>query len=200
MITSPWYSCFFQPAEWSSLNIIQGPVLEPVTLADLKNTDYLRDVDIDAEAALFADLIKLAREIGEPQAGMKFMTQTWRAGFNCHVNVFRFPFGNLQAVNEVRVLQADGTENVQDPGLYSFTTGNNAVFWKRTDNSTSWTDTERRFNVFEIDFTVGWATAADVPQTVKTGMMKLISHLYYNREETIMMPPNVFGPVARYVF
>lgn len=165
-------------------NLVTGPTVEPVSLAELQANDYMRSLDLDSESVLFNEYLVAAREDAEKLMNRKIMTQTWKVSFDRPVSSFHFPFGNLQTVNEVRIIQADGTVDVQDTSKYQFSTGEDAVFWLRADNSSEWTETERPFSCFEIDFTVGWATPGNVPQSIKNGIMAMVAYKYYNREET----------------
>lgn len=191
----------FKPAEWSSLDRILAPTQEPITLGDLRDTEYLRDIDIDHESQQIESFIKAARETAEAQTSRKFLTQTWRAAFDCYPCRVDFPFGQLQAVDAVRVIQADGTADIQDTDRYTVTTGDNGILWKRTDNGTDWTETERKHRFFEIDFTVGWADPDSIPEEIINGIKRILAMLYYNRDNPdFKVPGNIFHGSRRILF
>lgn len=170
------------------------PSIEPVTINDLKSSDYFRDIDIDLEQTFFENKIKEARERGQRLTNKKFMLQTWKAVLNCYPKKFTFPWPYLQDVTEVRVIGEDGTPTVEDTEKYDFTIGDNAELWLKKDQE--WSETDRSYWFFEIEFEVGFSDAASLPTTIKESMKQLIGYLYYNREEINIKVPNVFASEA----
>lgn len=176
------------------LTEIIPPSIEPLTINDLKNSDYFKDIDIDLEQTFFEQKIKEARERGQKLTNKKFMLQTWKVVLDCYPKKFIFPWPYLQNVTEVRVIQVDGTITIEDTEKYDFTIGDNAELWLKKDQE--WSETDRSSWFFEIEFEVGFSDAASLPTTIKESMKQLIGYLYYNREEINIKVPNVFASEA----
>ncbi len=88
--------------------LIDGPAVEPITLAEMKT--YLR-VDDDAEDELVAGLIKAARLLVEASSRRILVEQLWRVTLDRwpQGDTVMLPLSPLMAVESINVLDADGT-------------------------------------------------------------------------------------------
>lgn len=177
---------------YPSLNIVTPPTKYPLTIDGLKNNQFLKDIDIEAERTDFDILyIPMATEKVEKWTGRRLLTQTWKATFDCLVNKYSFPYGMLQSVSSIKVIQDDGTEDIQDPDNYSFTTGDDAKVWLKYNSI--WDTTNRLNGNFVIEFVIGWLDAADLPVDIKANMYPVIADLYYNREALVDQKATLFN-------
>jgi uncharacterized phiE125 gp8 family phage protein len=88
--------------------LIDGPAVEPVTLAEMKT--YLR-VDDDAQDEIVAGLIKAARLLVEATSRRILVEQSWRVVMDRwpQGGVVMLPLSPLIAVESIKVFDAAGT-------------------------------------------------------------------------------------------
>lgn len=180
-----------------ALQRITAPTSEPLTLAETKT--HLR-VSINDDDALITSLIVAARMMAEEYTGRAFITQSWRMWIDAFPHggdaygegvyetstsllVKRYviiPRPPLLAVTGVASYDDEGVGTVfaaehyfvdtaSDPGRLALRTG------------ASWPLAGRVTNGISIDFDAGYGGSADVPASIKAGMLAHIGHLYENR-------------------
>lgn len=172
------------------LNLIPGPVIEPVTIADLNASDFLKDIDFSdpKEIELFDNvLIPTARELVEHELDRALLTQTWEMSFDGMPSVIEFPKGELQSVTSVKVISESGVESIQSASLYQVVTGDRGKLFLKSGSV--WTTTTRAYDLLRVRFVCGWTAAANIPKAIKTAIMMTIAQLYANREATD--PPEI---------
>lgn len=175
-----------------ALRVVTQPENEPVSLPEAKL--HLR-VEHNEEDGLIASLIKTAREVAETSF-------TWRAlaiqTFEYTLDRFpseRFiylPRPPLKTVESISYKDRTGTETVLNADSYIVDTAaepGRVVLAPEV----SWPDVELYpTSAVRIRFTAGYDNA-DIPESIKQGMLLMIGHWYENRETVIV------GSVAREV-
>src|SRR5436190_20762469 len=104
------------------LNLITAPVMEPVTLAELKTWCK---TDIDDDDMTLNRLIVAAREYCENRTGRAFLTQTWDLVLDDLFNYeIRLPRPPCQSITSFNYIDMGG--NVQPYTAFIGTTGSPA--------------------------------------------------------------------------
>lgn len=157
-----------------------APVSEPVTVEEAKA--YLR-IDGSSEDTLISSLILTSRLHIEAALGLALMTQEWSLvldGWPAS-GVVRLPLRPIQAVSEVRVLDADGSPSVVDTQSYVVDTAGTPPRLIATE--AGWPKPGRAANGIEIDFKAGYGTSsADVPEPIRKALLLLVAHWYEHRD------------------
>lgn len=170
-----------------SLELITGPAVEPVSLADAKA--YLR-VDTGDEDALIARLIAAARAAAERATGRAFMAQTWRLWLDLWPDewAIEIPRPPLIGVNSVTTYDASGNATVVDAESYLVdvvSVPGRIVFRNAVLPPVSL----REANAIAVEFDAGYGDADDVPAGICAGVLAWIAHLYESRGDAAAAPP-----------
>jgi uncharacterized phiE125 gp8 family phage protein len=154
--------------------LIQPPLAEPLTLADLKG--HIR-VDGDDEDTLLASLIAVAREHLERATGLALISQGWRLYLdgwpdNGPLEILRGP---VLSVDAVRAFDELGEESeVVLAGHVLDGVRRPARLWLRERPAA-----RQAINGVEVDFTAGFGeSGADIPDTLKRAMLVHAAHCY----------------------
>ena len=164
-----------------AMSLTTGPTAEPITNAEAK--DHLR-VDAATEDNLIETLITVAREQFELETGRVLMTQTWEQLFDyfpAEITLLRFP---VQSITSIKYLDTDGTEQTLATTEYvvdikSEPTRIVEEFGK------DWPVTRDTVNAVTVTFVAGYVDAASVPESIKSAIKLLLSHLFENREAVV---------------
>ena len=173
-------------ASHHALEIVDAPLITPVSVAEVKEQLRIETSDSDA---IITRLINVAVAYTDVKGalGQAMISQKWAQwlGPNPTQQVVLI-LGPVQAVNAVKYYDTDGD-------LQTDTIGNYEVFG--TEFSTkvgpkdgfSWPVTQNREDAIKIEYTIGYGDAAsDVPDTIRHALMMLIGHWYDHREQTAM--------------
>jgi len=159
--------------------VVSGPSDEPITLSEAKA--WLK-VDDSAEDALIESLISAARRKAEQYAGQLLLTQTVREyfdGFPPYQIELSFP---ANSITSVKYKDETGTEQTVSSADYSADIVSKAPrIWINPDKA--WPTTGSYPNAVSIEYSTGYATASNVPDTFKTAICLLLAFLYENRED-----------------
>lgn len=162
------------------LELQAGPVEEPVTLAELKNS--LR-VDETADDLLLNSLITAARLSIETSSGTIMINQSWSFYRNAirGKGAVHLPLSPLQTVDEIRLHHSDGTTSTLSEDEYSVDPAKTAPKVQFRNTTTSKV-CNQELNSIEIRFTAGFgASATVVPDDLKQAVLMLASHWYEQR-------------------
>lgn len=179
--------------------LLTGPLVEPVTLADIKG--YLR-LDGNHEDRLINSLMTAARLMVEAESGRCLIAQNWRMVFDHWPigGVIRVPVSPLISLIEARVYDTDG-EPVSVPLDYFNvdTLGDPARIVSRQSLPLP----GRAFGGIEIDVRVGYGeTQADVPMPLRQAVRAIVARWFENRgddpEKVPAMPQEVKALIAPY--
>jgi uncharacterized phiE125 gp8 family phage protein len=161
-----------------SLELVQGPAVEPVTLDETKKFIRVQHADEDA---LISHLITVARQECERVTGFAMITQTW----NLHLDYMPdrswiyIPKPPLVQVEEFSYLDPDGLPVVIPPEDYWVDTFSKPA---RLEVS-SWPAMSSWINTAVIRFVAGYGDAPqDVPAHNRQGMLLTVADLYEHRE------------------
>lgn len=162
-----------------SLDLIAGPAVEPVTLADAKQ--HLR-VDGTAEDAFIQTLIVTSRLHVEAALGLALITQQWTLRLDRWPDglALELPLRPVTSVEAIRVLPATGAGIDVDPAACVLDGRANPA---RLVLSSPLPQPGAAALGIEIDFTAGFgAEASDVPAPIRHAILLLVAHWYENRE------------------
>lgn len=185
-----------------------APVIEPVTLAEVKTGLKIYETGDDADLNL---LIKTARIWAETYTNLGFIEQTWEQVQDRANDVYKLrrgPVLSIEKIEYIASMDAD-TRLTVAVSLYTFS-------GRRVRTRSTW-PSHRGFASWITTFKVGYydlpavnpegsyeAARAAVPEVIRRAVIQLVGHLYENREgqggeakyEVIakaqgLMPPNV---------
>ncbi|MGH6922550.1 MAG: head-tail connector protein [Propylenella sp.] len=151
--------------------LLEGPVAEPVTLAEAKA--HLR-IDGDDEDDLIGALTVAARVATETEIRRVMIAQSWRA----FVEVWpeegiELPVQPALSVEAVRAIDTESMATLLDAEDHAFDIADGSVELK---NPLVGTDH------YEIDFLAGYgASSADVPQPLRQAILMLAAHWHEHR-------------------
>lgn len=170
------------------LDVLEGPAVEPVSLAEVKA--FLR-LEHDEEDGLLSALIRAARQFCESSVRRRLIRQRLRLVSDDLYPVHRLPAGPVQRVEQVVLMDAQGRADVLPEAAY-------VVSGDRLASLTRWPEPRRPVGGFRVDYQVGYGeTPEDVPEPLRQGIRMLVAHWYENREavqdigQSAMMPLGV---------
>lgn len=169
-----------------ALKIITGPTVEPVSLQQAKL--HLRvigdpsDVSANPEDTYISALIVAARQRAEHLTGRALMPQTLELALDSFSRVIRLPRPPLASVASVKYLDSEGNLQTLDPSSYIVADHSEPACLVSAE---SWPATKDAPNAVLIRYVAGYATAPEVPETIKAWMLLCIGMLYANRESVV---------------
>lgn len=154
--------------------LIHPPQAEPLTLAEVKA--HLR-LDAGEEDALFAALIRTAREHLERVTGLCLLRQTWRLYLDGWPPGDVIPIGKgpVQAIETILVFDGQGrSTDITAADRLLDGEARPARLWLRDPSAPG-----RAMNGIEIDFIAGYGEAGtDVPDTLKRAMLMHVAQMF----------------------
>lgn len=167
---------------YSSLSLVTGPAVEPVTRDQFK---LHARITRDDEDSLIDSLLKAARRYIEARQRRAIVTQTWRLTLDTFPAWgLVIPLPPLQSVSSITYVDNDGTTQTLDPSAYSVDTrsepGRVEPAWGQY-----WPSARFQNNAVTVQFVAGYGLADSAPDTTKTAIKLLAAHWYENREATI---------------
>ncbi len=185
------------------LLLTQGPLVEPVSLAEAKA--HLR-VDSADEDTLIASLITSARVHIETTLGQALNTQNWSLFLdNWPVSgTVQLPRAPVISVDSVKTYDANDIATVFAPENYFADTVSEPPRLLLR-GAASWPRPGRAGNGIEIAFTAGYGPARnDVPEPFRQAILQLVAHWFENRElvamggQPAMIPATVMSLLTPY--
>lgn len=176
------------------LKRITAPTTEPVTTGEAK---LHARIDEDTDNAAVAGFIKAARELAETYTRRAFMTQTWQMFLDAvpSGNFIELPRPPLVSVTHVKTYtDADVATTFAASNYFVDTISAPGRIVLR--DAASWPDAARVANALEIQYVAGYADVADVPQTIKQGILALVTWLYEHRGDGMEPPDAVYAPLV----
>jgi uncharacterized phiE125 gp8 family phage protein len=168
-----------------TLKLVTPPSAEPVTLAELKAFVRVNDEVTDFDG-LLAGLGRAARELMEVKTARTFMTSTWRLTlrrFPGWSGPIRLPNPPLQSVTSVVYVadDADGTVTTLDAADYQVDAdAEPGAVWPAYDDV--WPDVRAVPNAMTVTYVAGYASAALVPDGLKTAIKMIAAHWFEHPE------------------
>ncbi len=184
-----------------TLILVTPPAAEPVSLIEAR--EFLR-IDDDRDTALIETLIAAARVALETRTGRVFVTQAWRYVFDAWPpdRLVHLPIAPLVSVDAVTVYDIDGDPTVLTATDYVVDLVGAPPRLKL--NSGALAMPGQSLNGIEIDLTVGYGSAAEVPAPLKAAILQLVAHWYERREPVSFggagndMPEGIDALIAPY--
>jgi uncharacterized phiE125 gp8 family phage protein len=186
-----------------ALKLKTAPASEPVSLSDTKT--YLRINDDDDDAFITA-LIIAVRQRFEEWSGRSLITQTWTLwldGFpqsekknSPREGYFELPVAHYDAVQRVVEIPRSPLQSVAS--LKTYDTANNATVFNSSNylvdsvsnpgrialnRGAAWPAGLRDINAVEIEFIAGYGNAADIPESIKQGILLWIKLLFADKSK-----------------
>ncbi len=167
-----------------SLELVDAPLITPITLAEVKA--QLR-VEHDDDDAILTRLIDVAVAYTDVRGalGQAMITQKWAQWIHSNPpqNVSLI-LGPVQNVTAVKYYDTDGVIQSDDVNNYQVFGTDFATIISPKDSFT-WPAAQQRSDAIKIEYEIGYGDAiTDVPQTIRHALMLLIGHWYDNREQT----------------
>lgn len=152
------------------LTLETAPAIEPLTSSEVKN--YLK-VDGTDDDALIGNIITVAREVAEKFLKRSLITQTWKMSLDKYAPTkLALPLGPVQSITSVTAFLRDETSSVISSSSYYLNAGKDTLIFDATPVS----------HRIEVIYVAGFgATAADVPEPIKQGMLTHIAAIYDGR-------------------
>lgn len=164
-----------------TLSLVTGPVSWPLTVSECKQ--HLR-IDHSDEDTLIDSYLRAATAQAETVLDRQLMTAIWRLSFHgfCGWEI-SLPKPPLQSVSSITYLDTAGTTQTLSSSLYVVDTYSEPGRITPSYNAV-WPSVRWQMNSVNITFIAGYASAAVVPDRIKTGIKFLVSQWYENRELT----------------
>lgn len=176
------------------LRPLEGPAVEPVTLAEAKA--HCR-ISIDDDDDLVDGLIVAARQMVEGELRRALISQRWeltldgfpaadhwmlwRASPGLRDDSIRLPMPALLSVESITYVDTDGTTQTLDEADYQVITGTPGAI--HPAYGTCWPSTRCQPEAVTVSFTAGYGDSADdVPRCVRQALLLYVGHLYEHRE------------------
>lgn len=160
-----------------------APAVEPISLEEART--HLR-VDHEDEDAFIGSLITAAREYVESHTHRQLVLATYRLGlphWPCG-DFVKLPRPILAGVTSITYVDTAGSTQTWNSANYSVDTDSlPGRVW--LGYGLSWPDVRCGAYPITITYTAGWATAALVPESLKTAIKMILANWYENREATI---------------
>lgn len=145
---------------------------EPLTLSEAKL--YLR-IDSMAEDTLITNLMTVCREHAEHYLKRAIIDQNWRLELDDYApKTLRLPMGPIISITSVNVIDSEGGSTTISSDLYNIKTGRDQIEF----------DTILYANTIQINYRSGYATTAEIPASIRHGMLSHLAALYECRGES----------------
>jgi uncharacterized phiE125 gp8 family phage protein len=162
-----------------SLELVTGPAVEPISLAEAKA--HLR-VEVANDDELIDSLIAAVRQ-GVEERGYVLITQTWDLHLDRFPGVIRIPRAPVQSIDSVSYVDTDGA--TQPLALSLYTADLTATPARIVPAyGESWPATRPVPKAVTVRFVAGYGNGATpdlVPERVLQAMKVDLAGLYYNR-------------------
>lgn len=149
-----------------TFKLIQGPAVEPVTLAEAKLAARVDGTEFDA---LLPSLIKAAREQAEQQLNRSLITQTWELVLDeFPADEIELGWPTVQGIVSLSYVNPDGDTVNLDSSLYVLDS-ENLPGWVLPAAGQSWPATYDTVNAVRVRFLAGYGEdGSSVPEAIKT--------------------------------
>jgi uncharacterized phiE125 gp8 family phage protein len=173
-------------------SVITEPVIEPVTLEELK---LFGRIDGEDEDLLLTNFIVSARMAAEQYLRRSLITRTIRARIDYWLqNQLELPMPPLITVSKIATVNEDGTETEFDSDNYYVV--NDAIPGKviiKQGISKPYTYDREKGGII-IEYTAGYgAEPDDIPNPIRTGIMLWAMNIYENRVISNDPPPEALA-------
>jgi uncharacterized phiE125 gp8 family phage protein len=162
------------------------PKLEPLTLEEVKR--FLK-LDASDEDLLLQDLIVAVREMAEQYMRQSLLTQVWTYTALDHLpQKVNLPFGPVQTIVSVKLFKLGVPGTTISNSHYYLGDGTNQLHFHFSLLAQKIT----------IEYVAGFGRPADVPATIRLGMLTHLAYLYDNRGVGYSLPPAILSFYSPY--
>jgi len=156
--------------------------VEPVSTAEAKA--HLR-VTSATDDALIGTLITAARQSAENRLRRSLLPQTWELTLDEFPDAIKLVYPPLIGVTTLKYLEPVAGVSTTLNALSYTVDDKSEPGWIVPSYGHTWPDIYDAINAVEVTYTAGYATAADVPQAIKSWILLHVGNLYENREATV---------------
>lgn len=178
------------------VQLVTGPVEEPITLAEAKN--HLR-IDYSDDDALIQSQIIAVREYAETATNRAFVAQTWKYVLDAFPSVpsqalswqaafgqFNLPFPPLQSVTSIVWLDTAGNPTTVSSSDYVVDAASEPARVALAYGKSWPSNPLQTIAGVQVTYAAGYASAAKVPESIKQMVKLLLGSYYQNREDVVL--------------
>lgn len=166
-----------------AVSIKTAPQVEPVSLDEVK---LFARVDGSVEDALLETLIVASRRAIENYLKKAIIEQTLVLSMDWWPEPLNLPRPPLLSVVEVRTVAEDGTTTTYSSDYYYVRTDTTPGQIIIRNGVTPPLNTDRYYGGYEVEYKAGYGNDPnDVPETIRHGLLLLVTHLYENRSPVL---------------
>lgn len=159
---------------------MMGMVEPVVCLAEAKA--YLR-VETGDEEALLAGLARSATALCETFLGQQLIERGFSIDVAPSASWQSFPVAPVRSIDSVSAVQADGTATLLPASAYALDVDSSGCGWVRLTG-------EVEASRVRVEGVAGLAaTPSDVPEPIRQGVLRLIAHMFSERDGAGGAPP-----------
>lgn len=158
---------------------------EPVTTAEAKAQCR---VTIATDDTLIDAYIKAARQSAENRLGRSLITQTWELTLDSFPAAIELLYPPIIGVTTLKYLEPVAGVSTTLSSVSYTVDKKNEPGWVIPAFGYDWPTIRDDINAVTVTYTAGYATAADVPQAIKTWILLQVGHWYENREASVILP------------
>jgi uncharacterized phiE125 gp8 family phage protein len=157
-----------------------APTQSPVSLSEVKAHLRVDHDDEDGKLQIYIDACVQQLDAWTGTLGQAMVTQTWRVDYTHFCGDIILPFGPVQSVV---VTYRDPSSSTQTYPAANYVLlhaeGGHRIVLK---DGFDWPDVDDDPAPVSVSMVVGFGTAADVPASIKAGLLLMIGDLYANPE------------------
>lgn len=168
----------------TSLELVTGPTIEPVNIADVKC--HMR-VDHEEEDQVIKQMISAARIYLQNTMNVVFIDTTYDYRLDCFPNVIIPPRSPLDSVTSINYLDENGDSQLLATTEYTVDSKSQPGRIHEAPQKTWPTTQAEQTNVVTVRFVAGYGAArSDVPNDIKLIISMLAAYWFENREAFVM--------------
>ena len=171
------------------LKVVEPPEAEPLSVAFVRD-NHLRSPNGGGEDAYLTPLIAVARRMFERysrRAGMPRTLALVMSGFpSC--GAIELPKPPLREVTSITYIDAAGVQQTWAPSDYVVSQSDDDLAVRATilpAPGKSYPATRHHLEAVRVTYECGYASANDIPEIDRQGMLLVISELYKQRSESV---------------
>lgn len=159
---------------------ITEPSVEPVSVAEVRDSARIDDTTFDAQAAI---VIKALRKHAEARTGRALINQTMELVLDAFPVVdIDLLLPNVQSIVSVKYLDLAGAEQTLASNKYALDTSSTPS-WLLPAYGTTWPETIAVANALRVRFVVGYGAAgANVPEDIRLWIIAHATQLLENSD------------------
>lgn len=181
---------------WKGVTVTTKPTVLPISVADIKVrlAVTFNDHDEMITALIWS---AVARLDGPAGVGIALTEQVWRKTFEAFPAIMFLPGWPVKSVDAVKYRDADGQEQTFSSANYvvDLTTEPARVSLK---NGSSWPAVDADIAPVWVEYTLGEASAANVPADLVSAVAIMVARMYENREDAPDVQPYVAAVATEY--